>query len=137
MPRQGDRLAKRGRSRWLDFRNQGKRHTVRIGSNSSRTIAREIARVRRAEILKCESGLTSTPQTHLSFAKAATEFLKWAQTNKRPQPFEPISKTLSNAAHFLTTSLYTTLTLFSLNNIINANAFKMAHQYASTENFSA
>ena len=57
MARRGDGIYLRGRTWWLDFLHEGKRHVVRIGKGINRTAAGEIARVQRAAILKGEVGI--------------------------------------------------------------------------------
>jgi hypothetical protein len=43
MARRGDGIYLRGRTWWLDFMHDGKRHVVRLGKNISRTVAGELA----------------------------------------------------------------------------------------------
>jgi integrase len=83
MPRRGDAIFLRGKTWWLDFTHQHKRHQVRLGSNINRTVARELAAVQRAAILRGEAGIGRKPKD-MPFEKAAEEFLKWAEVNKRP-----------------------------------------------------
>lgn len=99
MARRGDGLYRRGRTWWLDFRHDGKRHVLRIGKNISRTVAGEIASVKRAGILKGEAGI-GKKRRNVSFEKARAEFIAWAETNKKPktarhyrQHLERLSKT--------------------------------------------
>jgi len=75
MARTGDGIYLRGTVWYLDFRWEGKRHVVRIGRNISKTVAREIAQVERAAILKGEAGI-GRKRKDLSFDKAAELFLK-------------------------------------------------------------
>jgi integrase len=83
MARRGDALYLRGRTWWLDFRHQGIRHTIRLGANISRTVAKELAQVQRGAILKGELGIGKKAKD-LSFEKAMELFLQWTETNKRP-----------------------------------------------------
>ena len=57
MARRGDGIYLRGRTWWLDFRHNGTRHQERIGRGINKTVAREIAQVKRAAILKGEAGI--------------------------------------------------------------------------------
>jgi len=50
-------------------------------------VARELAGIKRADILKGEAGILQK-RTHLSFDKAAEDFLSWAKANKRPKTVE-------------------------------------------------
>jgi integrase len=82
MARRGDAIFLRGKTWWLDFTHQYKRHQVRLGSQINRTVARELAAVQRAAILRGEAGIGRRPKD-LAFEKAAEEFLAWARVNKR------------------------------------------------------
>jgi hypothetical protein len=55
MARRGDGVYLRGKTWWLDFVHEGRRYHARLGKSISRPAAREIASVKRAEILKCKS----------------------------------------------------------------------------------
>jgi hypothetical protein len=57
---------------------------VRIGSNINRTVAKEIAQVERAKILRGEAGIGKKRKDVL-FDKVALTFIVWAKTNKRPK----------------------------------------------------
>lgn len=85
MARRGDGLYQRGKTWWLDFRHDGRRHIVRLGKGVSRTVAGEIARVKRGKILTGEAGIGGPKRKDILFDTAAEEFLKWAETNKRPK----------------------------------------------------
>ena len=85
MARRGDGIYLRGRTWWLDFLHEGKRHVVRIGRGINRTAAGEIARVQRAAILKGEVGIGGPKWADLTIDKAVELFLAWATTNKRPR----------------------------------------------------
>ena len=86
MARRGDGLYLRGKTWWLDFRHDGKRHCgIRLGKGISRTVAGEIARVKRGKILTGEAGIGGPKRKDILFDTAAEEFLKWAETNKRPK----------------------------------------------------
>ena len=74
MARRGDALFLRGRTWWLDFTHQGTRHAIRLGANISRTVAKELASVKRSGILKGEAGI-GKKRKDLSFEKASELFL--------------------------------------------------------------
>ncbi|MEE8115021.1 MAG: tyrosine-type recombinase/integrase [Nitrososphaerales archaeon] len=84
MARRGDCLYLRSKTWWLDFRHNGTRHAVRLGKGVSRTVARELASVKRSQILKGEIGIGRKPKD-LLFEKAAEDFLTWVEANKRPK----------------------------------------------------
>ncbi|MCZ6481017.1 MAG: hypothetical protein O6929_11525, partial [candidate division NC10 bacterium] len=77
MARRGDGIYLRKHTFWLDFQHDGKRHWVRLGKHISRTTALQLARVRRAAILKGELGIGGRKKD-LTLEKAAAKFLSWA-----------------------------------------------------------
>ena len=83
MARRGDGIYLRGKTWYLDFTHEGKRHVVRIGKAINRTVAGEIARVKRAGILTGEAGIGGPKRADLTLDKAAELFLTWAEANKR------------------------------------------------------
>jgi integrase len=83
MARRGDALYLRNRTWWLDFRHQGVRHALRLGTNISRTVAWELASVKRGGILKGEAGI-GKKRKDLSFDDARTKFQAWATASKKP-----------------------------------------------------
>jgi integrase len=85
MARRGDGIYQRGKTWWLDFRHDGRRHVARLGKNISRTVAGELARVQRGAILKGEAGIGGPRRNDIPFDKAAEEFLAWVATNRRPK----------------------------------------------------
>jgi integrase len=84
MARRGDGIYLRGRTWWLDFWHDGKRHQLRLGKGINRAAAGELAAVKRAQVLKGEAGI-GRKRKDLPFEKAAEEFRKWADANKRPK----------------------------------------------------
>jgi integrase len=84
MARRGDGIYLRGRTWWLDFRHDGRRHVARLGKDINRTVAGELARVQRAAVLKGEAGI-GRKRADISFDRAKGEFLAWAAANKRPR----------------------------------------------------
>ena len=88
MARRGDGIYQRGGKGgawWLDFRHQGHRHIVRLGSNISRSVALEIAGVKRTGILRGEAGIGVEKRKDAIFEAAREEFLRWSTTNKKPR----------------------------------------------------
>jgi integrase len=83
MARRGDGIYQRSRTWWLDFTHEGKRHVVRIGKGINRTVAGEIAGVKRAGVLKGEAGIGGPKRADLTLDKAAELFLTWTEANKR------------------------------------------------------
>jgi len=84
MARRGDGLYLRGATWWVKFIHQGTRYQLRIGKGIPRTVAREIAQVKRVAILKGEVGL-GRKRADVTFDDAAEKFLTWAAANKRPR----------------------------------------------------
>jgi integrase len=85
--RKGDALYQRGGKGgtwWLDFRHNGVRHVLKIGKGISRSVAGELATVKRAGVLKGELGIGQKLKDIL-FEKVCEQFLEWADANKRPQ----------------------------------------------------
>lgn len=83
MARKGDGLYLRGSTWYLDCRIDGARHVVRLGKNISRTVAGELANVKRAAILKGDAGI-GRKNKDLSFKDAREKFEAWADANKKP-----------------------------------------------------
>ena len=83
MARKGDGLYLRGKSWYLDTRINGQRHAVRLGKNISRTVAKELASVKRGSILKGEVGI-GRKKKDLSFDEARKRFEAWAMASKKP-----------------------------------------------------
>jgi integrase len=84
MARRGDGIYARGHAFYLEFQHHGTRHRERLGSHLSWTTAREIAQVRRAEILKGEVGI-GRKRADVLFDAVAKDFLAWATITKRPR----------------------------------------------------
>jgi integrase len=74
MARRGDGIYQRGPTWWLDFTHEGQRHIARLGKGINRTVAGEIARVKRAAILKGEAGIG--PASPVTVKEYATRWLK-------------------------------------------------------------
>jgi integrase len=85
MARRGDGIYQRGKTWWIDFVHQGERHQARLGKGINRTVAGELASVKRAAILKGEAGIGGKKRKDVAFDDAAKEFLAWAKAEKRPK----------------------------------------------------
>src|SRR5881628_2137768 len=101
MARRGDGIYLRGRTYWLDFMHDGQRHVARLGKGISRTVAGELARVQRGEILKGEAGI-GRKRADIGFDDAKKEFLKWAEANKRTRTVRTYRQCLEALAKSLT-----------------------------------
>jgi integrase len=87
MARRGDGLQRRGRVWWLDFTHEGQRCVVKIGRGISRSVAADIAAVKRVEILKAGVGVGKKSKD-ISFDMAAELFLEWARLNRKPRTWQ-------------------------------------------------
>jgi integrase len=83
MARRGDGLYLRGNTWYLDCRIDGTRHVVKLGKHIKRTVAGELADVKRAAILKGEAGI-GRKKKDLPFKEAREKFEEWIETEKRP-----------------------------------------------------
>jgi hypothetical protein len=61
MARRGDGIYQRGKTWYLDFTHEGRRHVTRLGKNITRTVAVELARVERAAVLKARPASADRP----------------------------------------------------------------------------
>jgi hypothetical protein len=98
MARRGDGLYLQGKTWWVNFRHEGRRHQVRLGKYVSRTVAGELAQVKRAAILKGEAGIGGRKRADIGFDQAGDEFLKWADANKRPRTAQTYRQCLNMLA---------------------------------------
>ena len=85
MVKRGDGIYLRGQTWWLDCVIRGKRYFRCLGKDISRSVAKELAQVERARILKGEAGIGGKRKNDLTFAKAVEVFLDWAEINRRPE----------------------------------------------------
>ncbi|MDA2937025.1 site-specific integrase [Acidobacteria bacterium AH-259-A15] len=95
MARKGDGIYLRGKVWYLDFRHRGERYQVKLGRSISNTVAREIAAVNRAAILKGEAGI-GKKRKDILFDKAAELFLEWAKAHKRPHTHACYASSIEN-----------------------------------------
>ncbi len=97
MARRGDGLYLRGKTWYLDCRLNGTRHMVKLGKGIARSVASEIAQVKRGAILKGEEGI-GKKRKDLSFDQARRHFEKWAEANKRPRTVKSYKECLRRLA---------------------------------------
>ena len=93
MSRRGDGIYRRGRVWYFDAVINGKRYVERIGKDISRTVAAEIAGVRRAAILRGEAGI-GRRRKDISFEQAKQLFIAWAATTLKPRTVESYTECL-------------------------------------------
>ena len=87
MARRGDGLYLHGKHKniwWLDCIIHKKRYQLPLGKGISRSVAQELAAIKRAQIIKGEEGI-GIKKKDCKFLKAKEEFLKWTEANKRPR----------------------------------------------------
>jgi len=99
MARRGDGIYKRGNAWRLDIVHKGQRFQVGLGRNISRSVARELAQIERAKILKGEAGI-GRKRKDILFDKAAEHFIAWARANKRPKTVECYESCMRNLSKF-------------------------------------
>ena len=99
MIRKGDGLYLRGTVWYLDFRHRGKRHREPLGSDISRTVARELATIKRAQILKGEAGI-GRKKADIAFTEAAKLFRDWAEANRKPNTVKCYGEFLTQLEKF-------------------------------------
>ena len=97
----GDGLYLRGTVWYLDFRHRGKRHRLPLGSDISRTVARELATIKRALILKGEAGI-GRKKADIAFTEAAKLFRAWAKANRKPKTVSCYNGFLTQLEKFFT-----------------------------------
>ena len=97
MARKGDGIYQRGKTWYLDCRIHGTRYVHALGKGISRTVAKELASVERAAILKAEAGI-GKKKKDCRFEKARVEFEKWAFSNKRPRTCRTYRQCLNHLA---------------------------------------
>lgn len=80
----GDGLYLRNKTWWLGCTINGVRHQLSIGKGITRSVARELANVKRTAILKDEAGIGGKKVKDLLFEEAVKRFLDWAKADKKP-----------------------------------------------------
>ena len=84
MARKGDGLFLRGKTWILDCRIAGTRHVMKLGKGIRRTVAGELANVKRSGILKGEAGI-GRKKKDCTFSAARDAYDIWMQSNTRPR----------------------------------------------------
>ena len=97
MARRGDGLYQRGRSWYLDCRINSTRHVLRLGKNISKTVAGELASVKRAAILRGEAGI-GKKRRDITYERAKEAFVNWAKASKRPRTVGTYTQCLDHLA---------------------------------------
>ncbi len=89
MPRSGDAVfsretkKKKQKSWWLDATIRGERHVVHLGTGINKTVALELAKIKRADILRGKEGI-GRRKKDIEFTAASKLFLESAESNLRP-----------------------------------------------------
>jgi hypothetical protein len=81
--RRGAGIYQRGQVWYFDALINGTRHVEKIGRGINRTVAAEIAAVKRAAILKGEHGV-GRKRNDVTFEDARETFIEWAEANLKP-----------------------------------------------------
>ncbi len=81
--RYNDGVYLRNSTWWLDCRINGTRYQFPLGKGVSRSVAAELAQVKRAAILRGEVGI-GRKKRDITLQGAAELFLEWAKANRRP-----------------------------------------------------
>src|SRR5688572_16213708 len=95
MARKGDGLNLRGSTWYLDCRISGQRYVTRLGKNISRSVAGELASVKRAAFLREEAGI-GRKKKDILFDDAAKRFQEWCEAgNVRPRTLNTYKKCIT------------------------------------------
>ena len=132
MARRGDALYLRGKTWWLDFRHNGTRHAVRLGNRISRSVAKELASVKRGAILKGEAGI-GKKRKDAPFEKVKGAFLDWTITNKRPRTVRVYRQALARLARSFSQKTLTQISSFDIERHKRDRAEKGARIQANRE----
>ena len=97
--RYGDGIYLRNQTWWLDCRISGTRYQMPLGKGITRSVAGELAQVKRAAILRGEVGI-GKKKKDITFDKAAELFLEWAKANKRPKTVTAYSGSAKRLTEF-------------------------------------
>ena len=113
MARRGDGLYLRGQTWYLDCRLNGVRHVVKLGKNIKRTVAGELANVKRAAILKGEAGI-GKKRKDCTFDKAKEAYLVWMSSNTRPRTQRVYQQQLDQLSHSFAGKLLSQISSFDI-----------------------
>jgi integrase len=113
MARHGDGLYLRGQTWYLDCRINGARHVIKLGKNIKRTVAGELANVKRAAILKGEAGI-GKKRKDCTFDKATAAYVTWMTTNCRPRTQRVYMQALNQLSRSFTGKLLSQISSFDI-----------------------
>ena len=113
MARKGDGLFLRGKSWYLDTRINGQRHAVRLGKNISRSVAAELASVKRSGILRGEVGI-GRKKRDCTFDMAKEAYLVWMSSNTRPRTQRVYMQQLTQLSHSFAGKLLSQISSFDI-----------------------
>jgi hypothetical protein len=113
MARRGDGLYLRGQTWYLDCRLNGVRHVVKLGKNIKRTVAGELANVKRAAILKGEAGI-GKKRKDCTFDKAKEAYLVRMSSNTRPRTQRVYQQQLDQLSHSFAGKLLSQISSFDI-----------------------
>jgi integrase len=97
VPRSGDGIRLQGKTWWLEFTHRGRRYFVKLGAHINRTVAKEIAQVERAKILRGEAGI-GRQRKDIGFKEARQQFEKWLEGNSKPNTVTTHKEALKHLA---------------------------------------
>lgn len=97
--RYNDGVYLRNSTWWLDCRINGMRYQFPLGKGVSRSVAAELAQVKRTAILRGEVGI-GKKRKDITFEKAAELFLEWARANRRPNTVKGYSGSAGRLTEF-------------------------------------
>ena len=90
MARKGDGLYLRGSTWYLDCRIDGARHVVKLGKGISRTVAGELATVKRAAILKGEAGIGKKRKVQVGWTIISSDIQALIHQSRRCNEVRPL-----------------------------------------------
>jgi hypothetical protein len=132
MARKGDGLYLRGKTWYLDCRIDGTRHVIKLGK-INRTVAGEIANVKRAAILKGEAGI-GKKKKDLMFKEARAKFEAWADANKKPGTAKHYRECLRRLAESFDGKRLSEISPLLIEDT-NSGAYMMVPAYGPTANW--
>ena len=118
-----DGLYLRGPTWWLNFQHEGKRYQERLGRLISKTTAKEIAQVKRSEILKGGAGIKRKRKS-LTFDEGAKLFIQWSETNRKPSSVHFHKETLRRLGETFSGKRLDEISRFSVERYKSARAKK-------------
>src|SRR5262245_58639336 len=113
MARRGDALYLRGETWYLGCSINGRRYQKRVGKGITRSVARTLASVLRAAILKGELGIGAKTKD-LSFDEARRKFEQWAEASKKPGTVKVYKECLRRLAESFGGTPFSKLSAFTV-----------------------